>query len=123
MRISDVPARSIVQRFVRERNWRAVVELHAGYGDGTVRPTGLHQGSRTLLVWSSVVRGKALGSLEVDDCGAYKDFLKGPIRASSATASAPSRDGPLYGRCEQRSLGRPTCVTSLAIRGRLVHHG
>jgi integrase len=30
------------------------------------------------LLWSVVVRGKALSSLVVDDCEAYKDFLKNP---------------------------------------------
>ncbi len=30
------------------------------------------------LLWSVVVRGKALSSLVVDDCEAYKDFLKSP---------------------------------------------
>ncbi|CAN7677534.1 site-specific integrase [Caballeronia sp. LjRoot29] len=30
------------------------------------------------LLWSVVVRGKALSSLVVDDCEAYKDFLKKP---------------------------------------------
>jgi len=32
------------------------------------------------LLWSVVVRGKALSSLVVDDCEAYKDFLKSPDR-------------------------------------------
>src|SRR5471030_2495315 len=31
-----------------------------------------------VLLWSVVVRGKALSSLVVDDCEAYKDFLKNP---------------------------------------------
>ena len=30
------------------------------------------------LLWSVIVRGKALSSLLVDDCEAYKDFLKAP---------------------------------------------
>jgi integrase len=30
------------------------------------------------LLWSVVVRGRALSSLVVDDCEAYKDFLKSP---------------------------------------------
>jgi len=30
------------------------------------------------LLWSVVVRGKALSSLVVDDCEVYKDFLKSP---------------------------------------------
>jgi integrase len=30
------------------------------------------------LLWAVVVRGKALSSLVVDDCEAYKDFLKSP---------------------------------------------
>ncbi|BBQ03257.1 hypothetical protein BSFA1_83850 (plasmid) [Burkholderia sp. SFA1] len=30
------------------------------------------------LLWAVVLRGKALSDLRVDDCGAYKDFLKNP---------------------------------------------
>ena len=31
-----------------------------------------------LLLWAVVLRGKALSDLRVDDCEAYKDFLKSP---------------------------------------------
>ena len=30
------------------------------------------------LLWAVVLRGKALSDLRVDDCEAYKDFLKSP---------------------------------------------
>ncbi|WP_175983254.1 site-specific integrase [Caballeronia zhejiangensis] len=46
-----------------------------------------------LILWSVVVRAKALSSLTVDDCEAYKDFLKAPL---------PSFIGPKRARSSGR---------------------
>jgi integrase len=46
------------------------------------RPTTLRAYTRELerlILWSIVVRQKALSSLAVEDCEAYKDFLKAPL--------------------------------------------
>ncbi|MGF6613090.1 integrase [Paraburkholderia sp. WSM4175] len=46
------------------------------------RPTTLRAYTRELerlILWSVVVRQKALSSLAVEDCEAYKDFLKAPL--------------------------------------------
>ncbi|SAK75092.1 integrase [Caballeronia temeraria] len=46
------------------------------------RPTTLRAYTREverLILWSVVVRQKALSSLTVEDCEAYKDFLKAPL--------------------------------------------
>nr|WP_309789584.1 phage integrase family protein [Caballeronia sp. LZ019] len=60
------------------------------------RPTTLRAYTREierLILWSVVVRKKALSSLTVEDCEAYKDFLEGPL---------PSFTGPK----RPRSSGR-----------------
>ncbi|WP_250476029.1 phage integrase family protein [Caballeronia sp. GAFFF1] len=60
------------------------------------RPTTLRAYTRELerlILWSVVVRRKALSSLTVEDCEAYKDFLKAPL---------PSFTGPK----RPRSSGR-----------------
>jgi integrase len=48
------------------------------------RPTTLRAYTRELerlILWSVVVRKKALSSLTVEDCEAYKDFLKEPLES------------------------------------------
>ncbi|SAK70131.1 integrase [Caballeronia glebae] len=66
--------------FVRAEHDLAAVHayLHR-YRD---RPTTLRAYTRELerlILWSVVVRQKALSSLTVEDCEAYKDFLKAPL--------------------------------------------
>ncbi|MFL9922570.1 site-specific integrase [Paraburkholderia fungorum] len=54
------------------------------------RPTTLRAYTRELerlILWSVVVRQKALSSLAVEDCEAYKDFLKAPL----ASFTGPKR--------------------------------
>ena len=89
------------------------------------------------LLWAVVLRGKALSDLRVDDCEAYKDFLKSPdprfvgerfARQSprwrpfastadvSAALSADSNATPCE-RCARRSRGGSTCAIWPAIRG------
>ena len=84
------------------------------------------------LLWAVVLRGKALSDLRVDDCEAYKDFLKSPTPVSSASASrATRRAGGRSPRasfpasssvtrcepCERRSPGGSMCGIWQAIRG------
>jgi integrase len=60
------------------------------------RPTTLRAYTRELerlILWSVVVRKKALSSLVVEDCEAYKDFLKAPL---------PSFTGPKRARTSGR---------------------
>ncbi|WP_250517719.1 site-specific integrase [Caballeronia sp. INDeC2] len=60
------------------------------------RPTTLRAYTRELerlILWSVVVRRKALSSLTVEDCEAYKDFLKNPL---------PSFTGPKRPRTSGR---------------------
>ncbi|SAL82559.1 integrase [Caballeronia choica] len=60
------------------------------------RPTTLRAYTRELerlILWSVVVRRKALSSLMVEDCEAYKDFLKAPL---------PSFMGPKRARASGR---------------------
>ncbi|MGY6164160.1 phage integrase family protein [Paraburkholderia strydomiana] len=60
------------------------------------RPTTLRAYTRELerlILWSAVVRQKALSSLVVEDCEAYKDFLKAPL---------PSFTGPKRARTSGR---------------------
>jgi hypothetical protein len=60
------------------------------------RPTTLRAYTRELerlILWSVVVRQKALSSLAVEDCEAYKDFLKAPL---------PSFTGPKRPRTSGR---------------------
>ncbi|MDR5763076.1 hypothetical protein [Caballeronia sp. LZ035] len=54
------------------------------------RPTTLRAYTRELerlILWSVVVRQRALSSLTVEDCEAYKDFLKAPL----ASFTGPKR--------------------------------
>ncbi|GGD89409.1 hypothetical protein [Caballeronia grimmiae] len=69
--------------FVRAEHELAAVHayLHR-YRD---RPTTLRAYTRELerlILWSVVVRRKALSWLRVEDCEAYKDFLRTPLRRS-----------------------------------------
>jgi integrase len=60
------------------------------------RPTTLRAYTRELerlILWSVVIRQKALSSLTVEDCEAYKDFLKAPL---------PSFTGPKRPRTSGR---------------------
>jgi hypothetical protein len=45
-----------------------------------------------LVLWMVVVRGVALSSMTVEDCEAYKDFLKGPV-ASFVGPKRPCSSG------------------------------
>ncbi|RAR48268.1 site-specific recombinase XerD [Paraburkholderia unamae] len=60
------------------------------------------------LLWSVTIRGKALSSLHVDDCEAFKDFLKQP---------SPSFVGPRAPRTSRR--WRPFASDSLSPRSQL----
>ncbi|VXC81730.1 Integrase [Burkholderia sp. 8Y] len=80
--------RAISFAFIRAEHDLAAVHayLHR-YRD---RPTTLRAYTRELerlILWSVVVRKKALSSLSVEDCEAYKDFLKAPL----ASFTGPKR--------------------------------
>ena len=88
------------------------------------------------LLWAVVLRGKALSDLRVDDCEAYKDFLKSPdprfvgerfARHSPRWRPFASRQDALVqlsrsvmpcACCVRRSPGGSMCAISPAIRGR-----
>ena len=84
------------------------------------------------LLWAVVLRGKALSDLRVDDCEAYKDFLKSPDprfvgerfarhsprwRPFASGELSASRSGTRCERCERRSRGGSMCAIWPAIRG------
>jgi integrase len=56
-----------------------------------------HREAERLLLWSVVERGKALSSLDADDCHAYRAFLVDPQpRARWCVQSSPGRQSALW---------------------------
>ncbi|SAK70251.1 integrase [Caballeronia glebae] len=99
------------------------------------------------LLWAVVLRGKALSDLRVDDCEAYKDFLKNPDprfvgerfprhsprwrpfalpkssvagddKASLSATLHPNRSAIPFGYCVPHSPGGSMCAIWAATRGR-----
>ena len=76
------------------------------------RPTTLRAYTRELerlVLWSVVVRGVALSSMTVEDCEAYKDFLKAPLPVVHGT-QAPTRERALAAVRARRIVGRQSGV-------------
>ena len=90
------------------------------------------------LLWAVVLRGKALSDLRVDDCEAYKDFLKSPdprfvgerfarhsprwrpfasLDGDGSASLSLSRSATRCGCCGRRSRGGSTCAIWPATRG------
>jgi integrase len=76
---ADGENRSIVFCYIQARHDLEAVRAYLNkYRDQPKTLRAYTKEVERFLLWAVVVRGKALSSLVVDDCEAYKDFLKSP---------------------------------------------